>query len=118
MGRITKDKNIPDQTTLTDLLSNINLTKRIVKGPRKPTSMANPCFTVHILSNPRDPDSKSHYGTLLVNFYANNYADGNANAELLGPVAARLVWLFDDKPPVIPGWRVYDFHVQESLGPL
>ncbi len=118
MIRILDDKNIPSQTTLTDLLSGINLAQRIVKGPRKPKSMMNPCFTLHVLTNPRDPDSKAHNGTLLVNFYVNNYTDGNANIELLGPVAARLVRLFDDKPIIVFGWRVYDFHVQEPLGPL
>lgn len=114
MVRLLNDRNIPGVTTLGSLLDTI----RVVKGPRKPKNMTNPCFTVHVLTNPRDPDSKAHNGTLLINFYADNYKDGNTNIELLGPVAARVVWLFDDKPIAVPGWRVYDFHAEESLGPL
>lgn len=114
MVRLLDDKNIPGQTTLGDLLGTI----KVVKGPRKPKSITNPCFTLHVLTNPRDPDSKAHNGTLLVNFYANNYAGGNTNIELLGPVASRVIWLFDDRPIEVPDWRVYDFHVQEPLGPL
>ncbi len=94
-------------------------TIQAAKGARRPTSMiGQKCFTVHVLSNNRDEDSKAHNGTLLINFYCSNYQNGNANVELMGPVSERLVWLFDDKPLAVTGWRVYDIHVQEPLGPL
>lgn len=115
MVRLLNDKNIPGQTTLGDLLNN---DIKVVKGPRKPKTMTNPCFTIHVLSAPMDPDAKSYNGTLLINFFCDNYASGNANVELMGPVTARVIWLFDDKPITVSGWRVYDFHVQEPLGPL
>jgi hypothetical protein len=90
----------------------------VYKGPRKPTKSKNSCFTVHVLTAPREPDSKAYNGTLLINFYCDNYTSGNVNVELMGPVTARVIWLFDDKPITVSGWRVYDFHVQEPLGPL
>lgn len=122
IARIVNDKDIPNQLTLDYLLSlsgkKVELDKQVVKGPRKTTHMRNPCFKFHILSNPRDPDSKAHYGTLLVNFHADNHPDGNVNVELLSLVAARLVWLFDEDPIPVPGWSMFDFYVEEPLGPL
>ena len=113
MVRLLNDKSGPG--SLGELLGGEIV---VCKGPRKPTKSKNPCFTVHVLTAPRDPDSKAHNGTLLINFYCDNYAAGNANVELMGPVTARVIWLFDDKPITVSGWRVYDFHVQEPLGPL
>lgn len=106
---------VTDQALKTKLGGTI----QVDKGARRGKSMiGQKCFTVHVLSNQRDEDSKAHNGTLLVNFYCPNYGDGKANVELMGPISERLVWLFDEKPLAVSGWRVYDFHVQEPLGPL
>ncbi len=113
--RLINDKNISGQTTLGDLLNN---KIDVYKGPRKPTGTKNPCFTIHVLSAPRDPDSKSYNGTLLINFYCPNYASGNANIELMGPVTARIVELFDDQPLTMDGYNNFNLVVQEPLGPL
>lgn len=113
--RLINDKNISGQTTLGDLLNN---KIDAYKGPRKPTGTKNPCFTIHVLSAPRDPDSKSYNGTLLINFYCPNYASGNANIELMGPVTARIVELFDDQPLTMDGYNNFNLVVQEPLGPL
>lgn len=113
--RLISDKNISRQTTLGDLLNNEIV---VYKGTRKPTGAKNPCFTVHVLSAPRDPDSKSYNGTLLINFYCSNYASGNANIELMGPVTARIVELFDDQPLTMDGYNNFNLAVQEPLGPL
>lgn len=112
--RLLNDKNIPDQTTLADLLGTV----KVVKGPRKPTGMTNPCFTIHILSAPRDPDSKSYNGTLLINFYCDNYQSENANIELMGPVTDRVIELFDDRPLDVEDYNCYNLAVLEPLGPL
>ena len=93
-------------------------TPRTVKGPRKATGMNNPCFTLHIPSNPRDPDTKIHNGTLIINFYCDNYKDGNANVEIMGKVVDRLIELFDDAWPNIPGYRLGDWSAMEPYGPL
>lgn len=113
--RLISDKNISRQTTLGDLLNNEIV---VYKGTRKPTGAKNPCFTVHVLSAPRDPDSKSYNGTLLINFYCSNYTSGNANIELMGPVTARIVELFDDRPLTMDGYNNFNLAVQEPLGPL
>jgi hypothetical protein len=115
MVRLLDDKNIPGETTLAELLNN---TVNVIKGPRKPTNATNPCFTIHVLSAPRDPYSKNHNGTLLINFYYDNYQSGNAAVEKMGPVADRVVCLFDDKPLNIEGYNNYNLVVQEPLGPL
>ncbi len=91
---------------------------RAVKGPRKPTSMDNPCFTLHIPSNSRDPDTKIHTGTLIINFYVDNYPSGNANIELMGPVVNRLIEVIDEWQPDIEGYKIADWTVREPLGPL
>lgn len=89
------------------------------KGAKRPTDKVNQKgFTVHVLTNNRDPDSKAHNGTLLINFYCPNYSAGNANVELMGPVAERIVELFDDQPLVMDGYNNFNLVVQEPLGPL
>ena len=115
MLRLINDKNIVGVTTLGDLLNN---DIKVFKGPRKPTGISNPCFTIHILSAPMDPDAKSYNGTLLINFYCDNYASGNANIELMGPVVDRVEVLFDDRPLNIEGYNNYNLVVQEPLGLL
>ncbi len=90
-----------------------------VKGPRRPKSMMGACsFTIHVLTNPRDENSKAYNGAMIVNFYCPNYADGNANVELMGPVAARIIELFDDVPLTMDGYLNFNLAVQEPLGPL
>lgn len=113
MIRLLNDKNTTG--SLDDLLGG-EIT--VYKGPRKPTKSKNPCFTVHVLTAPREPDSKAHNGTLLINFYCDNYTSGNANVELMGPAADRVIELFDDRPLEIEGYSNYDLVVQEPLGPL
>lgn len=93
-------------------------TPKTAKGIRKPTGMTNPCFTAHVSSNPRDPDTKIHNGTLIINFYCDNYQEGNANVELVGKVNDRLVELFDDVCPNTPGYEIGKWVVEEPLGPL
>lgn len=115
MIRLLNDKDIVGQKTLKDIIGD---TIRVAKGARRPTIMKNPCFTVHILSAPRDPDAKNYNGTLVVSFYCNNHRDGNANIETMGPVSERIVWLFDDKPLSVDGYSNYSLTVQEPLGPL
>ena len=89
-----------------------------VKGPRRPSTMTGKSFTLHVLSNPRDEDSKAHNGTMLINFYCPNYPNGNANVELMGPVAGKVVELFDDQPLAMDGYNNFNLTVQEPLGPL
>lgn len=89
-----------------------------VKGPRKPKDMNNPCFTLNIPSNPINPDTKIYTGTLIINFYADNYGSGNANTELIGAILDRLVKLFDEWYPDISGYKIGDWTVREPLGPL
>ena len=115
MVRLLNDKNISGQTTLGDLLNN---KIDVYKGPRKPTGAKNPCFTIHVLSAPRDEDAKNYNGTLLINFYHDNYAAGNAAVEKMGPVTDRVEVLFDDRPLSIEGYTNYNLVVQEPLGPL
>jgi hypothetical protein len=94
-------------------------TIQAVKGARRPKKMmGKKCFTVHVLSNSRDEDSKVHNGTMLINFYCPNYSDGNANLELMGPVASRVVELFDDEPLTMDGYNNFNLAGQEPLGPL
>ena len=113
MVRLLNDKNGPG--SLGELLGG-EIT--VYKGPRKPTKAKNPCFTVHVLTASRDPDAKNYNGTLLINFYHDNYVSGNAAVEKMGPVADRVVELFDDRPLEIEGYSNYDLVVQEPLGPL
>jgi len=100
MGRIIADcgEGTPEEPEEGSILDLLDPPIQAVKGPRKRTGMDNPCFTIFVLSNPRDEDTKAHNGTLVINFYADNYQEGHANIELLGPVAKRIVYLFDDKP--------------------
>ena len=92
---------------------------RAGKGPRKPKGWVGiNCFTIHISSNPRDPNTKAHNGTMRVNHYCPNYPDGNANVELMGPVSARLVELLDDWRPEIDSYEILNWVVEEPLGPL
>ena len=91
---------------------------KAVKGPRRPTNAAGNYFTVHILTNNSDPDSKVHNGTLLICFYCPNYSTGNANVELMGPVAARVAELFDDAPLTMESYNNFNLVVEEPLGPL
>ena len=93
MVRLLNDKSGP--RSLGELLGG-EIT--VYKGPRKPTKAKNPCFTVHVLTASRDPDAKNYNGTLLINFYHDNYASGHAPVEKRGPVADRVVELFDDQP--------------------
>lgn len=88
---------------------------KAVKGHRKP-DMWDECFTLHIPSNLRDSDTKVHNGTLNINYYCPNYPEGNANTEKMGAVVGRLIYLFDDKWPDIPGYKIGDWSVKESLG--
>lgn len=90
---------------------------RAVKGPRKPDNWVE-CFTLHIPSNQRDPDTKIHNGTLNINYYCPNYPDGNVNVEKHGQVVARLIELFDDNRPKVDGYRIADWSVREPLGPI
>lgn len=90
---------------------------RIVKGPRKPTGV-DECITINSPSAPMDPNSKAYNGTVLINYYCPNYNAGNANIEKMGPVAARIVELMDDKPLDITGYSNYNFVVDEPMGPL
>lgn len=90
---------------------------RAVKGPRKPEGW-DECFTVHIPSNSRNPDTKIHTGTLNINYYCPNYPSGNANVEKIGQVVDRLVELFDEWYPEIEEYKVADWSVEEPLGPL
>lgn len=90
---------------------------KAVKGPRKPEGWGE-CFTLHIPSNPRDPDTKIHHGTLNINYYCPNYSLGNANVEKMGSIVARLIELFDDNWPDIPGYKICDWSVREPLGPF
>lgn len=91
---------------------------RVVKGPRKPEGMHNPCITVHVLTSPRDPDYKDHIGTLQIKFCVDDYSGGNANAEVIGAGINRIAELFDDKPLEIEGFFNYNLVVEEPLGPL
>lgn len=113
----TAESNELESKSLEELLPNGEL--RAVKGPRRPESWKEKnCFTVHIPSNPRDPDTKTHNGTMRINHYCPNYNDGNANVELMGPIANRLLMLFDDWWPNISGYEVANWAVEEPLGPL
>jgi len=112
--RLFNDRDVADETDLGNLLDEI----RTVKGPRRPTGMNNPCFTAHVSSNPMDPTSKVHRGTMIVNFYCDNYDSGNANIELMGTVTDRIITLFDDEVFSIDGYRNFTLDVQEPLGPL
>lgn len=103
-----------EEGSLEDLLGNI----KAIKGARRPTSLSNPAITINAPSTPRDPDYKTTNGTLLINIYADDYSSGNANVELLCPVADRIVQLFDDKPLEIEGYNNYNLVVLEPSGPL
>lgn len=106
---------VTDQT----LKAKLGGTIQAAKGARRPKSMIGQrCFTVHVLSNSRDEDSKAHNGTLVINFYCPNYGDGKANVELMGPITERLVELFDDNPLSITGYNNFNLTVLEPLGPL
>lgn len=106
--------SIINDTKLADIIGD---TPKAVKGPRKPEGWTE-CFTLHIPSNPRDPDTKVHNGTLNINYYCPNYPDGNANAEKHGAVVERLIELFDDNWPEIEGYKISDWSVREPLGPI
>lgn len=107
--RITNDQ------TLKQLLSG---TVKAVKGPRRPSNTTGNYFTVYVLANNSDPDSKVHNGTLLICFYCPNYSTGNANVELMGPVTARVAELFDDALLAMEGYNNFNLVVEEPLGPL
>ncbi len=110
---IINDRDTGDIDLGTILSGNI----KAIKGPRKPGSWTE-CFTLHIPSNPRDPDTKIHNGTLNINYYCPNYSDGNVNAEKHGAVVDRLIELFDDKWPDLPGYEIGNWSVREPLGPI
>jgi hypothetical protein len=108
---------IRNDSTLQTLLDTTVI--QAIKGAKRPTAIiGTKCFTVHVLSNNRDEDTKVYNGTLVINFYCPNYSDGNANVELMGPVAAQIVELFDDEPLTMDGYGNYNLAVQEPLGPL
>jgi hypothetical protein len=122
MARITTDvTDDGDGSKCLKTLFGITGTNKIkaVKGPRRTKDMEG-CnsFTVHVLSASMDEDSKAYNGTLLINFYCPNYTSGNANVELMGPVTARVVELFDDTPLIIDGYNNFNLVVDEPLGPL
>lgn len=112
---INDDKDDQGRSTMHDLL---DTPIQAVKGPRKRTGMTNPCFTVHVLSNPRNEDTKAHNGTMVVNFYADDHTEGHAHIELLGPVANRLIQIFDDIPLEVTGYVNYNLSVAAPEGPL
>lgn len=91
---------------------------KAIKGARRPDRMDNPCVTINVLSAPQNEDYKTINGTLIINVFADNHNSGNANIELLTPVAARIEYLFDDKPLTIEGYNNYNLVVQETMGPL
>ncbi|AZO96134.1 hypothetical protein [Halocella sp. SP3-1] len=111
--RIAGDTDTGEQD-LGQLLTTI----KAIKGARRPDSMANPCITINAPSAPQDEDYKTINGTLIINVFADNHNSGNANIELLTPVAARIEYLFDDKPLTIEGYNNYNLVVQETMGPL
>lgn len=80
--------------------------------------MNNPVFTVNAPSAPMNPDTTQYNGTILINFYADNYESGNANIELMGPVAERVVDIFHDKPFTFDNYDNYNLAVDEPMGPL
>ena len=113
--RILNDKG--QSGDLGDLLDNI----RAIKGARRPKSgeqVVNPWITINIPSAPQDPDYKIVTGTMLINFYADNYSGGNANVELLCPIAERIEYLFDDEPLEVNDYNVFNMVVEETMGPL
>lgn len=91
---------------------------QIVKGSRKRKGMKNPCFTISVPSNPQNEDTKAHNGTMIINFFADNYPEGHAHVELLGPVADRLEKIFDDQPLDLDGYKNYNLVVDAVEGPL
>lgn len=88
-----------------------------VTGPRKPDGWTE-CFTLHMPSNPPDPDTKIYNGTLNINYYCPNFPSGNTDTEKHGAVVTRLIDLFDDNPPALPGYKIGDWSVREPLGPI
>lgn len=123
VGDTTDDAN--GSKCLKTLLGSVPVAFKGTKRPDKMTvngsqvlTTTQKTFTVHASTNNRDPDSKVHNGTLLINFYCPNYTSGNSNIECMGPVADRLVFLFDDKPLIIDGYNNFNLAVREPLGPL
>ena len=106
--------SIIDDDELIDIIGD---TPKAVKGPRKPDGW-DECFTLHIPSNPRDPDTKIHNGTLNINYYCPNHPDGNVDMDKHGQVVERLIELFDDNWPKIEGYKISDWSVREPLGPI
>lgn len=100
---------IKNDAILQELLPQVSVSK----GPKRPTGAKNPWLTVFLLTSPLDPDTKAVHGTMVINFFCDNYRDGNANQELLGSVGARLVVLFDDKPFSIEGGNNFNLHAEE-----
>jgi len=100
-----------------DALQSLLCTVSVVKGPRRPAGWTE-CFTLHISSNQRMPDTNVHRGTLLINYDCPNYPDGNVDIEKSGQVASRLIELFDDNPPEIQDYRIADWSVREPIGPI
>lgn len=120
VSRLFNDKNMDDIDDLGDLLgltSGGNIEIPIIKGPRK-IDGADEIITVNAPSAPMDPDSMAYNGTILINYYCPNYSDGNANIEKMGPVAERIVNIMHDNPPDISDYRIYNFAVDEPMGPL
>ena len=87
---------------------------KVVKGPLKPIGW-DECITLNIPSSLRDPDTKIHSGTMMMNYYSQTYPDGNANIEKIGLVVDRLIYLFEEKWPDISGYLLIDWSVRESL---
>lgn len=111
--RIVNDKDT-GEADLGELLGAI----KAVKGPQRSDSMDNPCITINAPSIQQNAAYKTINGTLLINVFADNYHSGNANVELLTSVAARIEYLFDDKPLTIEGYNNYNLFVEETMGPL
>ena len=109
----------------TNLRSILGATERIVKGPKRPDKIANPCITVHMPVNVLRAD---WYGTnkmlltysdpLLVNIFVNNHPNGAMNVALLDTICARVHTISAQAKPAITGASVHRLGLLSEAGPL
>ena len=96
-----------------DELGNILGEVRVVKGPKKPKKMANPCFTVKNRYLEVDPGKEKYQGSFFISFYTDNYKSGNVDIELMGQVVDRIKQIFNYNPFKLDEYKNYYLEVKD-----
>ena len=109
----------------TDLRTLLGSADRIVKGPKRPDGLQNPCITVHMPVRAQGAgwyDGNGLVGTttdpVLIAVFADNATNGAMNVSLLSTVCARVHAIAAASKPTIAGATVHRVGALSESGPL